>query len=95
MKSIVANFKRLVAAGILTFALTLAVGSGGQSVYAQEATPATGAATTTQVETTNDDGNDFPWGLLGLLGLAGLMGARPHQHPVSTTDRVPSTSAAR
>ena len=24
----------------------------------------------------DDDGNDFPWGLLGLLGLAGLLGAR-------------------
>ncbi len=29
-----------------------------------------------ETETDDDDGDGFPWGLLGLLGLAGLLGAR-------------------
>ena len=32
--------------------------------------------TDTQYVQTEEEDNDFPWGLLGLLGLAGLMGGR-------------------
>ena len=42
------------------------------------ASPATAGDRIAQTETTaeDDDGDGFPWGLLGLLGLGGLAGLR-------------------
>lgn len=65
----------------LAVALALGVALAGPTVgsraFAQDASP---AAQPTQVET-QDEGNDFPWGLLGLLGLGGLAGLRRREEP--------------
>jgi MYXO-CTERM domain-containing protein len=64
----------------LGVALALSVALAGPTVgiaFAQEGSP---AGETTQVQT-QDDGNDFPWGLLGLLGLGGLAGLRRREEP--------------
>lgn len=86
--------KRLLAAGLLAFALLFAVsytvGNGAgqtRSVMAQDSTPvattvAQPAQTTTQPVQQRDDNNGFPWGLLGLLGLAGLAGLRRQPEPI-------------
>jgi MYXO-CTERM domain-containing protein len=34
-----------------------------------------------------DEGNDFPWGLLGLLGLAGLLGRKREQRDIHVDAR--------
>ncbi len=72
---------------LVTAALLTILGSPalGRMAFAQDPTPE--PVTQTQpVET--DDGNDFPWGLLGLLGLGGLAGLRRQEQPrrVETLD---------
>jgi MYXO-CTERM domain-containing protein len=65
----------LISTAAVALALTPTIG------FAQSATDPNAGMTT--VATTNDDDDDFPWGLLGLLGLAGLLGRKKddrHDH---------------
>ena len=57
---------------ILTAVAAAALAGAAVPAIAQETT-ATGDPYAAPVE---EDGNDFPWGLLGLLGLAGLLGRK-------------------
>lgn len=50
-------------------------------------------ATTPPVGPTEEDDNDFPWGLLGLLGLAGLLGLKRRDDVY--VDRTPGTGNGR
>jgi len=64
------------------YSLTLAVAATLLLPVAASATAGTTvdgnmAATTYETE---DDDNDFPWGLLGLIGLAGLLGRKRDDH---------------
>jgi MYXO-CTERM domain-containing protein len=69
------HVQRVRIAGALLLALGLAMVSG--SVYAQGDNPPVESTQTTQQDT-----NDFPWGLLGLLGLGGLAGLRRREAPL-------------
>ena len=71
------TIRRLGIAGALLAAFMIP--SAGTIAFAQDGSPATTTANTTQ----QDDGNDFPWGLLGLLGLGGLAGLRRREQPVA------------
>ena len=68
------HVRRIRLTGALLLALGLATVSG--SVSAQDDNPPVESTQTTQ-----QDSNDFPWGLLGLLGLGGLAGLRRHEAP--------------
>lgn len=82
-------------------ALLLAVGGSvtGISVstvaMAQEGTavPSTNTQTAPVVQTTQQDNNGFPWGLLGLIGLAGLAGLRRREEPTRVVETTPSSGA--
>ena len=41
----------------------------------------------TQYTQTQEEDNDFPWGLLGLLGLAGLMGRKKSERDIHVDAR--------
>jgi MYXO-CTERM domain-containing protein len=49
----------------------------------------TGATDTGYATTSHDreDGDDFPWGLLGLLGLAGLLGLKRKERDIHVDAR--------
>jgi MYXO-CTERM domain-containing protein len=83
--------KVVLCATAFAIALMIAFGSFAASnfrpsavAFAQEGTAV--ATVTTQnsppVQTTQEDDNGFPWGLLGLAGLAGLAGLRRQPEPV-------------
>jgi hypothetical protein len=57
---------------VLTFAVAIALAGGAYPAVAQDAGTGDAYANTASQE----EDNDFPWGLLGLLGLAGLMGRK-------------------
>jgi MYXO-CTERM domain-containing protein len=46
------------------------------AAFAQTTTEAGAPIDATAVPATQQDEDEFPWGLLGLLGLAGLLGAK-------------------
>jgi len=67
-------------------AATLLATLAPSSALAQDTLDAT-EPVMVDTDTTRDDGDDFPWGLLGLLGLAGLLGRkRDHDVHVNRTD---------
>lgn len=68
------------------------------AAMASETSSASESTTTSSESTENneDDGFDFPWGLLGLLGLAGLLGGRKKEQPeVGHTPRDRTTDTYR
>lgn len=72
-----------VAAALL---LALSVTTLTSNVYAQEGSPSASGAASPSAQASpvvqQEEGNDFPWGLLGLLGLGGLAGLRRRPEPV-------------
>ena len=58
---------------VLTAVAAIALAGGAYPALAQDTGTATGDG---YASTTQEDDNDFPWGLLGLLGLAGLLGRK-------------------
>lgn len=55
----------------LSIGSAILLGMTGASAVVQSTTPEPGGGYATQ-----DDNDEFPWGLLGLLGLAGLVGLK-------------------
>lgn len=88
MKKVALYASAIAFALLLTFGGSLGLGTGTTSVaFAQEtAVPTVGTSTQSEpvrpVDRTENNNNDFPWGLLGLLGLAGLAGMQRRQEPV-------------
>ena len=69
--------------GLLVVAAAIAAPT---PTLAQTATDANGVIVD-DVRETDDEDNDFPWGLLGLLGLAGLLGRKKHDRDVHVDAR--------
>lgn len=67
------NTTMTIVAGALALAITPTVAAAQNGSSTTTASDSTYAA-----PATNDDGDEFPWGLLGLLGLAGLLGRKKH-----------------